>query len=1367
MRGQLVRAWICVAVFCGSAQAADKSPWEADPFSSTPEAALQAAAQLPPPKNAAVDILLDEMKLQFDTSRRVRKTHRRVYRLLKKEALDEWSVATAEWSPWHEERPQIQVRVISTDGQAHRLDAGTISEAPVEQSGQVFRDRRRLVAPLPAVEVGAVVEWQIVIAEHRAFCDAGMFEEHFFYASQPVRSMQLIVEAPEQGPPLHHRVRGIELTPKRSVENGLLRLEFGPVAIGASASIENYLPSELPLIPHAVIGNGSAWADVAQHYAKIVDRQISDASYADVARLIVGDEQSRLAIVQKLLEAVQTRVRYVGVEFGESSIVPHSPQETLKVRYGDCKDQSTLLVALLRSLGHAAHVALLRAGRREDLLPDVPALNAFDHAIVHVPGNPPLWIDPTVSLLRVGELPLADMGRLALIASPATTELVRTPQTQSAENSVIRTRELVLASGDLGRLRESVEFHGAYENQMRSYYAESKPDDLRRELEQNLKQGYGAIHVAEFEYGDPRDLKAPFRVSYEVEGVNHGVNHPSCRVALAPETILDDVPWPVRQFGSRQKPAGKSGDEPEDRWKRTAPLQFPTPFVKELRYRVVLPTGFMAPKLPDSFSKQFGPATVSASFAAESNDLIVATFRLDSGSGRLSPDEAGALRAFLGQLHNGSNGAWIVAVDLEHTALQQIARGSFQEGLAEFQRLLEQHPAELETRLFYVESLVAAGIGAAAREEARRATELDANSSHAWQVLGYARMHDDFGRFMGPGNDPLAAEAALRKAIEIDPAFHIARWNLAVALEYGGSGPRRYAPGPRLQEAAEQYRKLRVLEYPQPELPGNLLLTLAYLEDWQGVISLAGDLPPSLVRNAMWIAAVAATANVAAAKAKAVELAESADARRDALLNASDMLNSTRRYAASAEMAEHALTLINDPEQRKRVESYAAGVKGLRRMDEALLPKEDPRRLVQQLHVAAFSGSAAESVAPLFVEEASPGDAGVALESIRTRFASMIRTALKTNKTSERMADVASALELKSAGDADVGFRVDDGIMRWYVVKRNDELRLLPPGLQFAELGREALRRLDAGDADGARRWLEWAAVELPPPTAFFADPFSASAFGMLWNGLKRDHLKIAAALLTAPGGKSNDAVQILSEFQQTATLKAQLLQVDRTLARTFALGNDWERLLEFAERLEASSKSAEEPYQWKMLALRRLNRMDELRELEEQRWSKMKGSARAWAEGHAATSRGDFDLAEKLLQPLADDPAAKADPIIFNELAWNALFRDEPPTDAVLENAVKANARTNYRTPSYLHTLATVHAERGQAVEARKFLMQAIDTRDAKAVNEDLYVLGRIAECYGLTEIAAGHYAQVEPAAAANSTYHLAQRRLKRLSGR
>src|SRR5262249_37578520 len=155
---------------------------------------------------------------------------------------------------------------------------------------------------------------------------------------------------------------------------------------------------------------------------------------------------------------------------------------------------------------------------------------------------------------------------------------------------------------------------------------------------------YGTDRVAGFEYGDPRDLRASFRINYQADGVNYGVNRPSGSLSLAPELILVDIPWPLRQYAPRRKPGAKTDDEPEDRWKRTAPLHFPRPFIKELRCRVILPVGFTAPKLPDSFSRQFGPATISASFNAESENLIVASFRVDSGSGRFTPDEANGLR---------------------------------------------------------------------------------------------------------------------------------------------------------------------------------------------------------------------------------------------------------------------------------------------------------------------------------------------------------------------------------------------------------------------------------------------------------------------------------------------------------------------------------------------------------------------------------------------------------------------------------------------------------------------------------------------------------------------------------------------------
>src|SRR5205823_9097961 len=114
-----------------------------------------------------------------------------------------------------------------------------------------------------------------------------------------------------------------------------------------------------------------------------------------MARETVGDARDQNTRIERLLERVHKDIRYTGLEFGEASIVPSRPAETLKRRYGDCKDQATLLVALLRAAGIPAQVALLDTGPGTDIEPELPGLGSFDHAIVFVPGPRPVWIDPT------------------------------------------------------------------------------------------------------------------------------------------------------------------------------------------------------------------------------------------------------------------------------------------------------------------------------------------------------------------------------------------------------------------------------------------------------------------------------------------------------------------------------------------------------------------------------------------------------------------------------------------------------------------------------------------------------------------------------------------------------------------------------------------------------------------------------------------------------------------------------------------------------------------------------------------------------------------------------------------------------------
>jgi transglutaminase-like putative cysteine protease len=278
--------------------------------------------------------------------------------------------------------------------------------------------------------------------------------------------------------------------------------------MAAIKTVEALMPADVPRWPQVAFSTGSTWQDVATRYAAVVDEQIRSADVKDLVAGVEVGNKPRQELVAALATRLQREVRYTGVEFGEASVVPRTPSETLKRKYGDCKDKAALMIAMLRAAGIPAHMVLLNASPDEDPESEIPGLGDFDHAIVLAPGTPDLWIDPTDEFARVGSLPLEDQGRLALVVSPETTTLVRTPASRSADNRSIETREVFLAELGPSRIVETTEAWGSIEERYRAGYRETDPKELRQELENYVKSSYVAS-LTGFRNTDPGDFSTP------------------------------------------------------------------------------------------------------------------------------------------------------------------------------------------------------------------------------------------------------------------------------------------------------------------------------------------------------------------------------------------------------------------------------------------------------------------------------------------------------------------------------------------------------------------------------------------------------------------------------------------------------------------------------------------------------------------------------------------------------------------------------------------------------------------------------------------------------------------------------------------
>ncbi len=399
----------CVVVLECRAQESTQA-WNAKHFSVPAKDLYEAASAGITADGANIALFDDDESFTFDEAGRLTHVGHYIYKVLTAKGAEGWDTLSVGWDPWHEMRPVIRARVIRPDYTEHNLDPNAITEEPARGGDyKTYSDGKRLTAPLPAIAPGAVVEEEFLERETEPFFAPGRVGRAFFGHEQvPVAHSSAVFEAPKSLP-LRIEPRLLPgVTPKRVETNGRVTItyEIGPLE-GVEAHDAN-LPSDAYLFPEIDYSTGASWQALATEYSKIVDGKAKSNSVQSIVDGLVSGKSTQREKEAAIVDYVDQEVRYTGIEFGEAAIVPHSPEETLALKYGDCKDKATLLVAMLRAAGIPSYVALLNASSRLDVPAELPGMGLFDHAIVYVPGNQPgdagLWIDATDQYARRGSV---------------------------------------------------------------------------------------------------------------------------------------------------------------------------------------------------------------------------------------------------------------------------------------------------------------------------------------------------------------------------------------------------------------------------------------------------------------------------------------------------------------------------------------------------------------------------------------------------------------------------------------------------------------------------------------------------------------------------------------------------------------------------------------------------------------------------------------------------------------------------------------------------------------------------------------------------------------------------------------------------
>jgi len=790
---QVAAIVVCFFFFPGSAS------WPRDPG--------QQPAPQPTPPNAPWDDHFSDAPYVFDfiekhirleaDGRGQRDTTFRV-RIQSESAVREFGLIVYSYASKFESLEVDYVRVTKPDGTVLESPASDIQEldSAVSRAAPMYTDEREKHIAVKSLAIGDVLEGHLRWIVHDPMAPGHFWYDYSFYRSGICLRETLQIDVPANIPV---KLRNPGPQPSVREEHGRRLYTF------TTAQLKKPEEPKIPVWernyhgappPDLQLSSFRSWEEVGKWFASLAQPRVAVTPEIKIqAEEITKGKNSEEEKIKALYNFVSTRFRYIGVDLGYSRYTPHAAAEVLVNRYGDCKDKHTLFASLLQAVGITAYPTLISSRIRID--PSIPTASVFDHVITAIPrGSSFQFLDTTPEVAPFGLLSRTIRDRQALVI-PALRDarLVTTPADPpfpSYERFHIDSS--IDAKGTLDA-KISLEDRGDGELALRTLYR-ATPQNQWQPLTQRLAVGLGfGGDVSNVNVTQPEDTDEPFTVAFSY----HRTDYPD---------------WKNHRFTLPMPPIFLLNLNEEQKLSKD-PLPLGT--LQDLTYEALL-------KLPAGFSV-YPPARVeqkndfaefTASFVLERDSLrgvfhfkttvreVPGTERAEYTALTKTVDET-ARRYIFVKSDSGPKDAAAPAAASGGTKEARIL-GAKPEASAANSSPNTASPAKpLYDAAVRAQKNTNYAVSAQLYEQA---VEQDAKYAEAWNNLGY--VYSRLGQHA-------KSEAALRKALALDPSSKFAHVNLGNAL----TGQKKY------EEAIPEFKK--ELEVNPKDNLAHLNLSVAYV----------------------------------------------------------------------------------------------------------------------------------------------------------------------------------------------------------------------------------------------------------------------------------------------------------------------------------------------------------------------------------------------------------------------------------------------------------------------------------------------------------------------------------------------------------
>nr|CAA9270283.1 Cell division protein FtsK [uncultured Armatimonadetes bacterium] len=544
------------------------------------------ASQYP---NAAKATLLDlaETTVRADGSSRT--VTRQLIKVFNERGRDEAEVQIP-YNSAYEKVTLTRARTIKPDGRVFPVKPADVRDHSAEQGEDSYSDARIKSFSLPAVDDGCLLDYEYVTEERKAQMPGQFWTTWYFQSGpDPVVESRLTLTVPKSLA-LNKTIKNIDVKPvvKTSADGKSVTYVWAKRDV-APLTFEPMMPGTARIVPHLTLSSIGSWQDIAAWYWRLAkNRMAADATVKAQTKALIKNKATPEEKAKAIFYWVEEKTRYVALEFGISAYQPRPAADVCRNQYGDCKDMTTLLVAMLREAGVTAHPVLLRAGSTEKVSGDLPSPGAFNHAICLAEiGGKKFWLDATAQLCPWGQIPNGDRGAEAFVIRNGVGAFEVIPHGAPEENRVEQNVKLTLAPDGSATGKVLVTGSGDADMGLRAALTFTPPDKVKGLVERMAQSLAPNTRVTKYTVSDFRNKDLPVSLTFDVAVPSWAQKSGSLLL-----------------FKARPEQSAGSGSTPFLQEERTHPITQENGALAVSTIEIALPSGFSVLSLPEAAELQ-------------------------------------------------------------------------------------------------------------------------------------------------------------------------------------------------------------------------------------------------------------------------------------------------------------------------------------------------------------------------------------------------------------------------------------------------------------------------------------------------------------------------------------------------------------------------------------------------------------------------------------------------------------------------------------------------------------------------------------------------------------------------------------------